>query len=332
MLNKESDEESYLDDSDNERLSGEEIFTKKKKGKKGRKGQWPEHFVDDLVDVILDDETLKEKLLLTNVKNKKNGQYCGKVIELISLRCKERNEEFSFSVAQTRQKFKRCINICRDAVMKVKTSSGIKRFQEEKDLGNWFGKLLPIISSMDNCQPEQALEPGCISPDAPEPSDPTEDLLNHESENHARPSSTSSTSSKDSNQKASNGKRKYVSTPSSGKKPRAQTDALLNEMKETMNSLKILASDTSSREILNLLNKDSQRQAARDDAFLQLMGALVTQSNPNVVSPMTYPMQDTHSQYRYGMTNSRPNAQEFNVCQNQNNFSFLQQLNNQDLP
>ena len=30
-------------------------------------------------------------------------------------------------------------------------------------------------------------------------------------------------------------------TPSSGKKPRAQTDALLNEMKETMNSLKTLA-------------------------------------------------------------------------------------------
>ena len=52
MLNKEPDEESYLDDSDNERLSGEKIFMKnKKKGKKGRKGQWPKHFVDDLVDI-----------------------------------------------------------------------------------------------------------------------------------------------------------------------------------------------------------------------------------------------------------------------------------------
>ena len=120
-----------------------------------------------------------------------------------------------------------------------------------------------------------------------------------------------------------------------------------------MNSLKTLASDTSSRETLNFLKVDSQRQAARDDAFLQLMCALVTQSNPNVaspmaypmqdtrsqlptqsnsavVSPMTYPIQDTRSQYRYGMTNSRPNAQDFNVSQNQNNFSFLQQLNNQD--
>ena len=76
---------------------------KKKKRKKGRKGQWPENFVDDLADVILDDEKIKEKLLLTNVKNKKSGQYYGKVIELISLRSKERNEEFSFSVAQTHQ-------------------------------------------------------------------------------------------------------------------------------------------------------------------------------------------------------------------------------------
>ena len=27
-------------------------------------------------------------------------------------------------------------------------------------MGSWFGKLLPIISFMDNCQPQQAIEPG----------------------------------------------------------------------------------------------------------------------------------------------------------------------------
>ena len=27
-------------------------------------------------------------------------------------------------------------------------------------MGDWFGKLLPNISSMDNCQPQQAIEPG----------------------------------------------------------------------------------------------------------------------------------------------------------------------------
>ena len=44
--------------------------------------------------------------------------------------------------------------------MKVETSSGLKRSQEDKELGSWFGELLPIASSMDNCQPQQAIEPG----------------------------------------------------------------------------------------------------------------------------------------------------------------------------
>ena len=56
-----------------------------------------------------------------------------------------------FDVAQIRQTFKCSIDICRDAVMKVKTPSGVKRFYEDKKLGSWFGKLFPIINSMDNC-------------------------------------------------------------------------------------------------------------------------------------------------------------------------------------
>ena len=50
--------------------------------------------------------------------------------------------------------------------MKVKTSSGIiKRFQEDKKLGSWFRELLPIVSSMDNCQPQQSIEPGRKAPE-----------------------------------------------------------------------------------------------------------------------------------------------------------------------
>ena len=123
-----------------------------KKGKKRRRWQWTEHLVDDLVGIILDNDKYKEKLLLTNAKNVKNGQYYGKVIEELKERCSERGEKFPFNVTKTPQKFKRCINICRDAVMKVKTSSGMKHFQQDKELEIWFGKLLPIISSMDNWQ------------------------------------------------------------------------------------------------------------------------------------------------------------------------------------
>ena len=86
------------------------LLKKPKKGKKGSRGKCQEHLADDLVDIILDNDKYKEKLLLTNVKKVENGQYYDKVIEEL----KERNP------VQTRLKFKRCINICRDSVMKVK--------------------------------------------------------------------------------------------------------------------------------------------------------------------------------------------------------------------
>ena len=51
-----------------------------------------------------------------------------------------------------------------------------------------------------------------------------------------------------------------------------------------MNTLKTLASDNSSKEILDFLKEENQRQAARDDAFLKITGALVQQLHPVVTS------------------------------------------------
>ena len=113
----------------------------------------------------MDNDKYKEKLLLANVKNVKNGQYYDKVTEELKEISSEREEEFPFNVAQTRQTFKRCINICRDIVMKVKTSCGVKRFQDHKELGSWCGELLPIISLMNYCQPQQAIEPERRAPE-----------------------------------------------------------------------------------------------------------------------------------------------------------------------
>ena len=102
----------------------------------------------------MDNDKYKEKLLLTIVKHIKFGQYYDDVVEELKERCSRRGEELPLNVAQTRQKFNLYINICRDAVMKVKTSSSIKRFQEDEELGSWLGKFLPITTSMDNCQPQ----------------------------------------------------------------------------------------------------------------------------------------------------------------------------------
>ena len=112
------------EEDDEGEIPVEELFKKPEKGKKGRRGQWTEHLANDLVDITLDSDKYKEKLLLANIKNIKSSQYYHKVIEELKERCSERREEFPVNVEQTRQKFKRCINICRDAVIKVKTPSG----------------------------------------------------------------------------------------------------------------------------------------------------------------------------------------------------------------
>ena len=103
-------------------------------------------------------------------------------------------------------------------------------------MGSWFGKLLPIISSMDNFEPQQATEPGRKAPDTNgEGANPEE---SHDDDIF-----------KDG---ASNGKRKSVPTPSSRKKFRGQTETLFVEMKDTMNTPEIITSDTSSKELLHL--------------------------------------------------------------------------------
>ena len=89
---------------------------------------------------------------------------------------------------------------------------------------------------------------------------------------------------------------------------RGQTESLLSEMKETMNTLKTLASDTSSKEVLDFLKEESQRQAAKDVAFLKIMGASVQQPDLVVTSPVIAPMFELRNQFRYGMTNFRSNS------------------------
>ena len=54
---------------------------KAKENRKGRKYQWKESFVDDLVDIKVENEKYRQILLLTNVKNAKNGQYMESVVK-----------------------------------------------------------------------------------------------------------------------------------------------------------------------------------------------------------------------------------------------------------
>ena len=52
-----------------------------RKEMQGRIEKKEKSFVDDLVDIILENEKYRQKLLLTNVKNAKNGQYMESVVK-----------------------------------------------------------------------------------------------------------------------------------------------------------------------------------------------------------------------------------------------------------
>ena len=112
-----------------------------------------------MIDIILEGDRLKENLLLTNVINSKYSEYYERVIRELKERCQARDEVFEYDVKQMREKFKRCIGICKDAAMKIKAASGITRFQEDKEYGTWFNKLFDVMKSTASCQPEQSIEP-----------------------------------------------------------------------------------------------------------------------------------------------------------------------------
>ena len=130
--------------------------------KKGRKCHWSETLVNDLLDITVENDKYRQKLLMTNIKNAKNSQYMDCVVKELQDRCVDRGEVFPFDTNQTRQKFRRCVVACTAAALKIKTSSGIKRFQESKDYGEWFSKLMQHVVTMGSCQRGQAIEPSAI--------------------------------------------------------------------------------------------------------------------------------------------------------------------------
>ena len=105
--------EEFIESSDDDANPEEAQFMKKRKksAKRGRKCLWSEIAVTNLVDIILENEKYKTKLLLTNTKNVKNRLYYDQVITELKKIFEERDEEFTCNVPQTRSKFKRCVSI-----------------------------------------------------------------------------------------------------------------------------------------------------------------------------------------------------------------------------
>ena len=190
-----------------------------KKNRKGRKCQWKESFVSDIDDIIVENEKYRQKLLLTNVKNAKNGQYMETVVKEIQERCTERGEEFPYDVNQTRKKFRRCVQACRAAALK--TTLCIKRFQENKDNGQWFSKLMQCISKMDSCQREQAIKPSATMNDL--------ECNSYTPSSNAFLSDSTPTNSIEPRETAINKKKRKVFVPDNETRKKAKTLSMLQQ-------------------------------------------------------------------------------------------------------
>ena len=82
------------------------------------------------VTIIIDNEISKKKLLSMKVENVTYSRNYEQVIQELKERCNARRE--NFDVPQTREKFKRYVSECREAVLIIKVASGIKVFEAKK--------------------------------------------------------------------------------------------------------------------------------------------------------------------------------------------------------
>ncbi|XP_065052177.1 uncharacterized protein LOC135681566 isoform X2 [Rhopilema esculentum] len=174
---EDSEEDKYIDD-----LLNKFKHKNGKKNKSGRKAQWDDSLLSDMIDIVVSSEYYKKKLIFTNTKNQKNGAIYGNVLEELKTRASARNETVPFTAVQLRNKFKKAVAECKKAALTIKSATGIKRFQDEKNYGPWFNQLFGLVKTRDSCQPEQAIEPSAGTP-SPQDDSPESSASVHSNEN-----------------------------------------------------------------------------------------------------------------------------------------------------
>ena len=146
-------------DSEDVGIGCKKMKTRKASKKPGPKAKWSDSLVKDMVDVILNNEEHKRKLIFINIKNERNGNIYANILKEMQRRAAKRDEPVPFTVNQLRTKFKKLICECKKAALTIKSASGIKRFQDDKEYGDWFQSLYAIVKTRDACQPDLAIEP-----------------------------------------------------------------------------------------------------------------------------------------------------------------------------
>ena len=100
VLLSQSDDEDYIKSGEASEefddLNSSNVFLKKKNKlkKKGRKCQWSETLGKDLVNIIVENDKYRQKLLMTSTKNPKSSRYIDCVVKELKERCVDRGEVF----------------------------------------------------------------------------------------------------------------------------------------------------------------------------------------------------------------------------------------------
>jgi len=82
--------------------------------------------MNDMVDIVVNSDYYKRKLIFTNTKNQRNGEIYARIRKETLERAAKRNSQFMMSISQMRTKFKKCVSDCKSAAMTIKTATGIK--------------------------------------------------------------------------------------------------------------------------------------------------------------------------------------------------------------
>ena len=166
--NEDEDDVTSEEGDDNEDVDKTlSLFVEKGKARKGkgpgRRPRWCPKVLDDFIDIVVNSNEFKTKLIFTNTKNQRNSPIYAKILDELKGRASARGDKFNMSIAQLRTKFKKCVSQCKQAALTQKTATGIKRYQEDHGFGSWFNALFAVVKTRDSCQPERALEPSSSS-------------------------------------------------------------------------------------------------------------------------------------------------------------------------
>ena len=135
-----SEEESSFSLSDNENLAPPN------KKRRGRKAQWRDCHVADMVDVICSNNNFFRKLIFTISKNTRNNEVYVQVLKEVEKRYTG-SSSFPFSTRQMRTKFKRCVAECKKLALTIKTATGVKKkFKKIVVMGHGSTSYFPWCS------------------------------------------------------------------------------------------------------------------------------------------------------------------------------------------